>query len=95
MSGGSYDYLFVTVESTYGGATYDDELDSLIIDLCKVLKELEWWKSGDTAEAQYRIALSAFKDKWLGKRDLLLRERILNHLQKVEQVILNEGQENE
>ena len=67
MSGGSFDYMCFQVENTYGGEMRDCELNEMIVDLCKVLKELEWWQSGDTSEEDYRKSVKEFKTKWFGK----------------------------
>lgn len=91
MSGGSFDYLYATIESTYVGRMEDDELDEMIKDLCEVLHDLEWWQSMDSSEESYRESLSKFKDKWFGKRDSNLRKRILNQLDKVKGIIEKEA----
>lgn len=66
MSGGAYDYKFAELENTYVGKMHDIELDALMDDLITVLKELEWWQSGDTSQDVYREAVKRFKSKWLG-----------------------------
>ena len=65
MSGGSYNYMYSTVEDEYVGRMYDAELDALIKDLVPVLKAVEWWQSCDTSEKSYREAVRKFKKKWL------------------------------
>ena len=67
MSGGSFDYMCFQVENTYGGEMRDCELNEMIVDLCKVLHDLEWWQSGDYGEEDYRETVSKFKKKWFGK----------------------------
>jgi hypothetical protein len=79
MSGGTYDYLCFKIEDTYAERTYDEELDEMIVDLAKVLHDLEWWQSGDIGEEDYRKTLRWFKDKWFGKRD----ENFHNHLKRL------------
>lgn len=74
MSGGSYDYIYLTLEETCEGQMYDAEMDDLIKDLCKVLHDLEWWQSGDTGEESYRKSLAEFKNKWFkGDRNKRLK----------------------
>ena len=82
MSGGSYDYMFSEIESTYSGCLDDDDMDNLLIDLCKVLKSLEWWHSADHSEEQYREDIAKFKNKWFGKRDQKLREKMSKEIDK-------------
>ena len=65
MSGGAYDYKFEELKNTYVGRMHDIELDALMKDLIPLLKELEWWQSGDTSQEDYRSAVKKFKDKWL------------------------------
>ena len=68
MSGGAFDYCYSVVETTYKGKMCDKELNALLKDFVKVLYELEWWKSGDTGEEDYKKAVKHFKKKWLKKR---------------------------
>jgi hypothetical protein len=82
MSGGSYDYMYFKIEDTYSEKTYDIELDEMIIDLCNVLHDLEWWQSGDSGEEKYRKTLQQFKDKWFGNRDKKLRELVIQEFDK-------------
>ena len=67
MSGGSFDYMCFQVENTYSGEMRDCELNEMIVDLCKVLKDLEWWQSGDICEEDYRKSVKEFKEKWFGR----------------------------
>ena len=48
MSGGSYSYIYSTLNNECCGKMYDPEMDDMIKDLCKVLHDLEWWQSADT-----------------------------------------------
>lgn len=64
MSGGSYSYIYSRLEEECGGRMYDAEMNDLIKDLCEVLRDLEWWQSGDSSEDCYRKTLTKFKDKW-------------------------------
>lgn len=74
MSGGYFNYGFAAVEE-YVGKMEDIELDSLIADVGKLLHDLEWYKSGDTSEDDYRESVNAFKRKWLeGKPDARMME---------------------
>jgi hypothetical protein len=68
MSGGSYDYLYSRIEDTYVDRMFDKQLNRMMNDLCGVLKELEWWQSGDTGEEEYREAVKSFKNQWFRKR---------------------------
>jgi hypothetical protein len=87
MSGGSFDYEYSRVEQIYSGRMEDPELNEMIVDLSKLLKELEWWKSDDTSEEDYRKEVAKFKDKWFGKRDENLRILITNELMTVKEII--------
>ena len=77
MSGGSYNYICYKLEEECKGAMYDAEMNDLIVDLCGVLHDLEWWQSCDISEEAYRKSLSAFKKKWFkGDREQRLKEYI-------------------
>ena len=65
MSGGSFNYLYSMVEYTYVRHMEDEELDSLMADLCELLHDLEWYVSGDIDEEDYRESVREFKTKWL------------------------------
>jgi len=65
MSGGSFNYMYNTFESTYSGEMSDSELEELIHDLAEVLHDLEWWQSLDISESKYRETVKNFKEKWL------------------------------
>lgn len=70
MSGGSYNYLYSSVEEEYAGRMLDPEMDALIEDLVPVLRAVEWYVSGDIGETAYRAKVQAFKEKWLrGKNE--------------------------
>ena len=69
MSGGSFDYMYRRFEEMYAGNMEDIELNQLVVDMAKLLKDLEWYTSGDTCEETYRASVKVFKDKWLGSGD--------------------------
>lgn len=64
MSGGSYNYIYSRLSEECDNHMYDDEMNEMIRDLCKVLHDLEWWQSGDSGEEKYRETLMNFKAKW-------------------------------
>lgn len=64
MSGGSYDYIYCRLKEECDGRMYDAEMDDMIRDLAEVLHDLEWWKSADSSEDEYRATLTRFKAKW-------------------------------
>ena len=65
MSGGHYNYLFYQIEDTYKGEMEYLILEKLLVDFCKLLKELEWYRSADTTKATYDKAAKEFIAKWL------------------------------
>lgn len=65
MSGGSYNYIYSTLSEECEGYMHDEEMNTLIKDLCKVLHDLEWWQSYDISEEDYRKTVAKFKQKWL------------------------------
>ena len=80
MSGGSFNYMYGQIRDTYEGQLEDDELNKMIIDLCKLLHALEWYRSCDTTEEDYIIAKKEFKNKWFGNRDEKLIETVIKRL---------------
>lgn len=81
MSGGSYSYIYSHLQEECENRMYDAEMNDLIIDLCEVLHDLEWWKSGDISERNYRETLFKFKKKWFsGNREERLKVYIDNQL---------------
>lgn len=79
MSGGSYSYIYYTLENECEGRMQDEELNEMLKDFCKVLHDLEWWQSSDSSEATYRKTVKAFKEKWFGKTE---EERIETAIEK-------------
>ena len=45
MSGGHYNYMYCRIEDEYVDRMYDSQLNEMMKDLCKLLHDLEWWKS--------------------------------------------------
>lgn len=64
MSGGSFNYGYVKIEYDYVGYMQDREMDDLMKDIVKIMHDLEWWKSGDIDEEDYRETVKNFKKKW-------------------------------
>lgn len=65
MSGGSFDYMYSKIRDTYKGELHDQELEEMLEDFCGLLKELEWWQSGDRSEEQYEKIVLDFKLRWI------------------------------
>lgn len=64
MSGGSHNYIAYQIEQELGGMMEDKEMNELIQDIIEVAHDLEWWKSGDIDEHNYRKTVDEFKTKW-------------------------------
>ena len=43
----------------------DEQLNELLLDFCKVLHDLEWYRSDDISQEDYKETVKKFKDKWL------------------------------
>ena len=65
MSGGHYNYTYNTIEYTYEGEMENLLLERLLKDFCKLLRSLEWYKSGDTSREDYHKDVDDFIDKWI------------------------------
>lgn len=81
MSGGSYSYMCYRIEYEYVGRMFDDQLDEMMKDLCKVLHDLEWWRSSDFDEDSYRKTVTEFKKKWFKQR-LMYKDKSNQSLKK-------------
>ena len=64
MSGGSHNYTYSRVQEEYVGRMYDVIMDEMMLDLSYLLKQLEWWQSSDISEADYRLVVQEFKEKY-------------------------------
>lgn len=65
MSGGHYNYTYNTIEYTYEGEMENLLLERLLKDFCKLLRSLEWYKSGDTCREDYHKDVDDFIAKWI------------------------------
>ena len=94
MSGGSHNYGYRTVENEYcgydgEGKMYDAELNEMMIDIVRVLKAVEWWKSCDADEEHYRETVKKFKEKWFkGDRAERLRSIVNSECEKLREELL-------
>lgn len=74
MSGGSYNYIYNSLQEECQGRMYDAEMNEMIDDMCDLLHDLEWWQSCDSSEEKYRKTLAKFKAKWFkGNREERLK----------------------
>ena len=69
MSGGSFNYMYSKILETYSGELKDPELEMLLTDFCKVLKDLEWFESSDIGAEAMQKSVDRFKEKWHRKDD--------------------------
>ena len=82
MSGGAYEYKYYVLSEYYEGKMYDTELNGMIKDLANLLYELEWWRSGDTSEKDYRDCVHDFKSKWMHQSEEDVRDKYIAALQE-------------
>jgi hypothetical protein len=81
MSGGSLNYISYTIEEALVGKMEDPELNDLVKDVAQLSHDLEWYKSGDTGEDDYKKSVAMFKKKWFKtsrkeRLDTLIDQRI-------------------
>ena len=74
MSGGALDYFYYKLEEIADKIapeyTLLEELTAeLLLDLAEVMKELEWWRSGDSSYDDFAKAFMKFAKKWLKNRN--------------------------
>lgn len=72
MSGGAFDYLFYRLEEVAyelypldGYSKAEKILAQLLMDLSKVMKAVEWYRSGDTGFEDFKQEFLKFAQKWL------------------------------
>jgi len=78
MSGGRFDYFYSKLNEMIGDMEYDYDLNKKIklsaeerilkrflTDLSSLLRDYEWWKSGDNLEEDFIKSFQKFKRKWL------------------------------
>lgn len=90
MSGGSYSYMCYRIEEEYVDRMFDNQLDEMMKDLCKVLHDLEWWQSSDTGEDTYRRAVTEFKKKWFKQTKIDVRKQIESEFERTKNKLLKE-----
>ena len=88
MSGGSYNYEFYNIEDTYKGKMKDAQLNEMILDLVRLLKDLEWCDSGDTDEEDYKQSVNKFKKKWFYQDSTQVEDFINKQLEEKKQELL-------
>ena len=90
MSGGSYSYMCYRIEDEYVGRMFDDQLDEMMKDLCKVLHDLEWWRSSDFDEDSYRKTVTEFKKKWFKQTKIDVQRQIESEFERTKNKLLKE-----
>ncbi len=90
MSGGSYSYMCYRIEDEYVGRMFDDQLDEMMKDLCKVLHDLEWWRSSDFDEDSYRKTVTEFKKKWFKQTKIDVQRQIESEFELTKNKLLKE-----
>lgn len=90
MSGGSYSYMCYRIEDEYVGRMFDDQLDEMMKDLCKVLHDLEWWRSSDFDEDSYRKTVTEFKKKWFKQTNIDVQRQIESEFERTKDELMKE-----
>ncbi len=91
MSGGAMDYVYYKLEVA-ACETHDIEIRHLLEDLSKVLRDEEWYYSGDISEERYLETRQAFMDRYFktDRKDRLreyLEEEINKAKEQLEKLI--------
>lgn len=89
MSGGSFNYKYTTFKYDYAGRMLDAELDEMMEDLSKVLRDLEWYTDGDIGEDTYRETILDFKRKWFKRSEADIKKMIEEQFNKTKQELLS------
>ena len=90
MSGGHYNYMNCRIEDEYVDRMYDSQLNEMMKDLCKLLHDLEWWKSCDYSEDTYRRTVTEFKKKWFKQTKIDVQKQIESKFAQTKDELLKE-----
>lgn len=90
MSGGSYNYMYSSIEYEYAGKMHDSQLNAMMKDLVDVLHDLEWWQSCDSSEERYRDTVRKFKKKWFKQTKIDVQKQIESKLEQTKDELLKE-----
>ncbi len=80
----------VRIEDEYVDRMYDSQLNEMMKDLCKLLHDLEWWKSCDYSEDTYRRTVTEFKRSGLNKLRLMYKKQIESKFEQTKDELLKE-----
>ena len=89
MSGGSFNYGYVNIEE-YIGKMEDTQLNEMLIDLQKVLHDVEWYTSSDISEESYKETVTKFKKKWFAQSDVDVKAHIEAQFEQKKNELLKE-----
>ena len=90
MSGGSYNYMYSRIEDEYAGRMHDSQLNAMMVDLCELLHDLEWWQSCDYSEKTYRESVNKFKKKWFKQTKVDVQKQIETEFEQTKSQLLKE-----
>ena len=75
MSGGFFDYQDFRLKNAIFGYSdksinvfEDREISELVFDVLDLIRDFDWYRSGDTCKETWLKAKTAFKKKWLDNR---------------------------
>ena len=60
----------------------DREISEIVWDVFVLIHSYDWYRSGDTDEAQYGEDIKRFKDKWFKPNKTQIRERTVEQIVK-------------
>lgn len=90
MSGGSYNYMYCRVEEEYVDRMHDSQLNAMMVDLCELLHDLEWWQPCDYSEKTYRESVNKFKKKWFKQTKIDVQKQIESKFEQTKDELLKE-----
>jgi len=102
MSGGHFNYqdsslkseMFGWSDRRFNDPMEDVELSQMVYELLDLIHDLDWYKSGDTADENYLEAKRNFKNKWLRNKNYndvikgLIEEEFENKKQELLKMIV-------
>lgn len=82
--------ILLMFEGNLGNKPINRYVSLLEVNLCKLLHDLEWWKSCDYSEDTYRRTVTEFKKKWFKQTKIDVQKQIESKFEQTKDELLKE-----